>query len=116
MNPHAFGGDRRVPLELPPLEKHAVRVATPGAIVMSHMKPLSAYLSEVIASNAAARNFRIVCPDELESNRLGDVARGHPAAVQLAAASGDGKDRRATAACSRSSRSTPVRAGCRAIC
>jgi xylulose-5-phosphate/fructose-6-phosphate phosphoketolase len=73
MNPHTFGGDRRVPLELPPLEKHAVRVTVPGGIVMSHMKPLSAFLSEVIASNASARNFRIVCPDELESNRLGDV-------------------------------------------
>ena len=73
MNPHTFGGDRRVALELPPLEKHAVRVAEPGGVVMSHMKPLSAYLSEIIELNAPARNFRIVCPDELESNRLGDV-------------------------------------------
>ena len=73
LNRHAFGGDRRVPLELPPLEKHAVRVSAPGSPVVSHMKALSAYLSDVIASNAAARNFRIVCPDELESNRLGEV-------------------------------------------
>jgi xylulose-5-phosphate/fructose-6-phosphate phosphoketolase len=73
MNPHTFGGGVRVPLVLPPLEKHAVRVAQPGGIVMSHMKPLSAYLSEIIETNARARNFRIVCPDELESNRLGDV-------------------------------------------
>ena len=73
MNPAAFGGDRRVPLDLPPIEDHALHVATRGALVVSHMKPLGAYLADLIRRNEKARNFRIVCPDELESNRLGEV-------------------------------------------
>ncbi|HEX7077202.1 MAG TPA: phosphoketolase family protein [Candidatus Eisenbacteria bacterium] len=75
MNPAGFGGDRRQPLDLPPIEEFAVTV-TPerrGEPAVSNMKALGGYLSEVIRRNAAARNFRIVCPDELESNRLGAV-------------------------------------------
>ena len=35
------------------------------------MEQLGKYLADLIQRNDAARNFRIVCPDELESNRLG---------------------------------------------
>ena len=31
------------------------------------------YLARVVSANAAQRNFRIVCPDELDSNKLGAV-------------------------------------------
>ncbi len=80
MNPATFGGDRRVALELPPLAKHAVAVdpGARGGTVVSHMQALTGYLSDVLTDNERARNFRIVCPDELESNRLGgllDVTR-----------------------------------------
>jgi xylulose-5-phosphate/fructose-6-phosphate phosphoketolase len=73
MCPASFGGDRRRPLELPPLERHAIAVKERGATRVSHMKALTAYLTDVIRDNEKARNFRIVCPDELESNRLGGV-------------------------------------------
>ncbi len=75
MNPVSFGGDRRVPLRLPALDEHAVAVPPDarGASRVSHMKSLGAYLCDVIVANERERNFRIVCPDELESNRLGDV-------------------------------------------
>ena len=73
MNPATFGGDRRVPLKLPPLERHALEVAGRGAEKVSHMKSLTAYLSDVVTGNEGARNFRVVCPDELESNRLGGL-------------------------------------------
>ena len=73
VNAASFGGDRRVALELPPLERHAVALEGRGSPVLSHMKPFSAYLTDVLVSNEKARNFRIVAPDELESNRLGDV-------------------------------------------
>jgi xylulose-5-phosphate/fructose-6-phosphate phosphoketolase len=73
MNPHGFGGDRRVPLTLPSLHTHAVEVKDRGAVNSSPMKPLGAYLREVIQRNEVTRNFRIMCPDELESNRLGEV-------------------------------------------
>ena len=75
MNPAGFGGDRRVPLILPPIEAFALPIAPErrGEPTVSNMKALGAYLSEVIRRNQDARNFRIVCPDELESNRLGGV-------------------------------------------
>jgi xylulose-5-phosphate/fructose-6-phosphate phosphoketolase len=75
LNPEAFGGDRRVALELPPLARHGIPIdpGARGAVFASHMKALTAYFCDVIRDNEAARNFRIVCPDELESNRLGGV-------------------------------------------
>jgi xylulose-5-phosphate/fructose-6-phosphate phosphoketolase len=73
MCPASFGGDRRRALELPPLDRHAIAVTERGATRVSHMKALTAYLTDVIRDNEKARNFRIVCPDELESNRLGGV-------------------------------------------
>ncbi len=73
MNPHSFGGERIIPLELPALNSHAVEFKTRDAERVSHMKFLGSYLRELIERNQAARNFRIVCPDELESNRLAEV-------------------------------------------
>ncbi len=74
-NPHGFGGERRVPLELPGLKRHAVAVESTsrGAIQKSHMEALTAYLVDVVGLNETQRNFRVVCPDELESNRLGGL-------------------------------------------
>lgn len=73
LNPSSFGGDRRVALDLPDLRTYAVDVQQPGTPHVSHMKHLGAYLRDVVQRNQRQRNFRIVCPDELESNRLGDV-------------------------------------------
>lgn len=75
LNPHTFGGKIRRPLQLPALDEHAVAVKTRGGTWTSSMEELGKYLSDVIKRNAAARNFRIVCPDELESNRLGAVLK-----------------------------------------
>jgi len=73
MNPHSFGGDIRKALRLPPLDEHWVKVKARGATEESAMEVLGDYLKEVVKSNEAERNFRIVCPDELESNKLGAV-------------------------------------------
>ena len=70
-NPHALGGGLRRPLELPKLGDHAVNVKSRGRTSASAMEVLGEYLRGVIERNGQARNFRIVCPDELESNRLG---------------------------------------------
>jgi xylulose-5-phosphate/fructose-6-phosphate phosphoketolase len=75
MNPHSFGGDQRIPLNLPSLSDYAVEIKERGAQRVSHMKSLAAYLQDMIKRNELERNFRIVCPDELESNRLGDVLK-----------------------------------------
>ena len=75
MNPAARTGERRVPLALPPLERHAIPVDrnARGDIHRSHMKALGAFLRDVVRDSEPHRNFRIVCPDELLSNRLGEV-------------------------------------------
>ncbi|MBI2191378.1 MAG: phosphoketolase family protein [Planctomycetes bacterium] len=73
MNPHTFGGRMRRPLDLPPLGECQVPVSGRGQTRASSMKAMGRYLREVICRNDQARNFRIFCPDELESNQLGEV-------------------------------------------
>jgi xylulose-5-phosphate/fructose-6-phosphate phosphoketolase len=73
MNPHAFGWKERKPLNLPGLSGFAIDVTGRGDRFASSMETLGAYLAQVVRENAAQRNFRIVCPDELESNKLGAV-------------------------------------------
>jgi xylulose-5-phosphate/fructose-6-phosphate phosphoketolase len=72
-NPHALGGRIRVPLLLPSLEDAAVTLEGRGVTNASALGAAGTYLAGVISANAAERNFRIVCPDELDSNKLGAV-------------------------------------------
>jgi xylulose-5-phosphate/fructose-6-phosphate phosphoketolase len=69
--PEANGGSLRVPLALPELERHATAVTAPGAAWESALEATGRWLADAIRANP--RSFRIVCPDELESNRLGAV-------------------------------------------
>lgn len=73
LNPHAQGGAVRKPLTLPASQDLAVDVTTRGHVVRSNVGQLGLYLRDVLRLNRAAKNFRIMCPDELESNRLGAV-------------------------------------------
>lgn len=71
-NPHTFGGRARKPLKRPVLERvDAVVKDGHGQAKESPMKVLGHYLAEVIARNPT--NFRIFSPDELLSNKLGEV-------------------------------------------
>jgi xylulose-5-phosphate/fructose-6-phosphate phosphoketolase len=72
-NPHVNGGKLLKPLELPELGKHAVSVSKPGADSASALMQLGEYFADVFRLNDAERNFRIMCPDEVASNRLGAV-------------------------------------------
>jgi xylulose-5-phosphate/fructose-6-phosphate phosphoketolase len=72
-NPHVNGGRLLVPLRLPDLSEHAVEVSSPGAGTDSALGTLGKYLADVFRLNREERNFRIVCPDEVASNRLGAV-------------------------------------------
>ena len=73
MNPHGFGWRVRRPLALPPLSEFGVAVARRGDPIASAMEALGRYLREVVVLDRERKTFRIVCPDELESNRLGAV-------------------------------------------
>jgi xylulose-5-phosphate/fructose-6-phosphate phosphoketolase len=72
-NPHVNGGRLRVPLRLPELSARAVEVPAPGASNDSALATLGSYLADVFELNRDERNFRIVCPDEVASNRLNAV-------------------------------------------
>jgi xylulose-5-phosphate/fructose-6-phosphate phosphoketolase len=81
-NPHANGGRLRVPLELPPLEPHAVDLPSPGQATASPTQAAGGWLTELMRATEARRNFRIVCPDELTSNKLDAVLEGTARAYQ----------------------------------
>ena len=57
----------------PELERHALDVESPGATKGSSLAQLGKYFADVFGLNREQRNFRIVCPDEVASNRLGAV-------------------------------------------
>lgn len=78
-NPHVNGGRLRVPLRLPEVEQHALDLPAPGAVDDSALGRLGDYLADVFRLNEEQHNFRIVCPDEIASNRLQAVlkAAGH---------------------------------------
>ncbi|GLY42956.1 phosphoketolase [Amycolatopsis sp. NBRC 101858] len=67
--PQANGGMLRQDLPLPDLGKFAVEVSGPGAAQESPTEVLGGWLAELVRQ--APETFRVVCPDELESNKLG---------------------------------------------
>ncbi|MEU0298101.1 phosphoketolase family protein [Streptomyces sp. NPDC006175] len=69
--PYANGGLLLRDLPLPPLEDHAVRVDKPGTVLHEPTRVLGGLLEDVMTATAGRRNFRVVGPDETESNRLG---------------------------------------------
>jgi xylulose-5-phosphate/fructose-6-phosphate phosphoketolase len=72
-SPHANGGSITRDLELPEIAEYAVPVKAPGAEDGEPTKVLGAFLRDVFTANAEHQNFRMVGPDETESNRLSAV-------------------------------------------
>ncbi|GBQ79751.1 phosphoketolase [Gluconacetobacter johannae DSM 13595] len=72
-NPHANGGQLRHPLKLPDITGHAVPLAAPGHDTAEGTRVLGAWLRDVMKENLASRNFRVLAPDENNSNRLNAV-------------------------------------------
>ena len=81
--PYANGGLRLRELPLPPLERHAVPVEEPGATRHEPTRVLGELLADLMDATAERRDFRIVGPDETESNRLQGVYRATGKAWQL---------------------------------
>lgn len=71
--PYANGGTHLRPLRLPDFRTHAVQITAPGQTVAESTRILGSWLKDVMAANADKRNFRIVAPDENNSNRLNAV-------------------------------------------
>ncbi|NEU73562.1 phosphoketolase family protein [Hassallia byssoidea VB512170] len=72
-NPHANGGILLRDLKMPDFKNYAVEVDKPGAVVAEATKVMGKFLRDVIKLNSERRNFRIVGPDETQSNRLDAV-------------------------------------------
>jgi xylulose-5-phosphate/fructose-6-phosphate phosphoketolase len=67
-NPHANGGELRVPLRLPDFSRYARTVDHPGQSAESNTGVLGEFLRDVMRLNM--HNFRVFGPDETASNRL----------------------------------------------
>ncbi|HEX2972002.1 MAG TPA: phosphoketolase family protein, partial [Tepidisphaeraceae bacterium] len=72
-NPHANGGVLLRDLKMPDFRDYAVQVPVPGQTTAEATRVMGSFLRDVIKLNAEQRNFRIMGPDETESNRLGNV-------------------------------------------
>jgi xylulose-5-phosphate/fructose-6-phosphate phosphoketolase len=72
-NPHANGGALLHDLRMPDFRDYAVPVEAPGTTTGEATRMLGRFLRDIMTRNADRRNFRVVAPDELASNRLGAV-------------------------------------------
>jgi xylulose-5-phosphate/fructose-6-phosphate phosphoketolase len=72
-NPHANGGLLLKALNIPNFRTYAVPVEQPGIEKYESTRQLGKMLRDIFKENQREQNFRIVCPDELLSNRLGNV-------------------------------------------
>jgi xylulose-5-phosphate/fructose-6-phosphate phosphoketolase len=70
-NPHANGGLLMKDLIMPNFREYAVAVAKPGVVEAEATRIMGRFLRDVMKRNAKHRNFRVMGPDETESNRLG---------------------------------------------
>ena len=69
-NPHANGGALMRPLRMPDYHRHAVAVKAPGSVMAEATRVMGTFLRDVMRENESSRNFRVVGPDETDSNRL----------------------------------------------
>ena len=72
-NPRANGGKIMRPLEMPDYAIYAVPVLKPGHEFRESTRQLGLMLKDIFELNRTQANFRLFCPDETNSNRLGAV-------------------------------------------
>ncbi|GBQ68231.1 phosphoketolase [Ameyamaea chiangmaiensis NBRC 103196] len=79
-NPHTNGGILKRPLNLPDFQDYAVAVEAPGRTIGEATRVLGTYLRDVMKNSEKHRNFRVLAPDENNSNRLNAVLDATPRA------------------------------------
>ncbi len=70
-NPHGNGGLVCKPLDMPAIDAYAIAVPSPGSESHESTRKLGEMLRDLYVKNPT--NFRLFCPDETNSNRLGAV-------------------------------------------
>ncbi|MFD1812763.1 phosphoketolase [Rhodococcus gannanensis] len=74
--PYANGGRLRRPLHVPALERYALDVAAPGTTFHETTRVFGELMRDIYAAGTRSDgggDFRLFCPDETASNRLGAV-------------------------------------------
>jgi len=69
-NPHANGGLLLKDLKMPDFRQYAVKVTQPGSTFDESTRVLGRFLRDVMKLNLENANFRVMGPDETDSNRL----------------------------------------------
>ncbi len=73
-NPHANGGRAAAPLDAAGLPRRTPStVKQPARERHESTRQLGKLMTDIFETNVSAANFRLFCPDETNSNRLGDV-------------------------------------------
>jgi xylulose-5-phosphate/fructose-6-phosphate phosphoketolase len=72
-NPRANGGKLLVDLDMPDFRDYHLEVKKHGAELRESPRQLGQMLRDVFTRNKQQANFRLFCPDEANSNRLGNV-------------------------------------------
>ncbi|MFT5134004.1 MAG: xylulose-5-phosphate/fructose-6-phosphate phosphoketolase [Gammaproteobacteria bacterium] len=72
-NPHANGGLLLKNLRMPDFRDYAVEVLKPGQVLAEATRVMGTLLRDVMKLNQDTRNFRVMGPDETNSNRLGSL-------------------------------------------
>ena len=72
-NPHANGGLLLKDLKMPNFEEYALDVPKPGKVMGESTRTMGMFLRDVMKLNLDASNFRVMGPDEVASNRLGNL-------------------------------------------
>jgi xylulose-5-phosphate/fructose-6-phosphate phosphoketolase len=72
-NPHANGGRLTVELGLPNFRQYAIPVIKPATEHHESTRQLGKMIRDLFKRRNGQKRFRLFCPDETNSNRLGDV-------------------------------------------
>jgi xylulose-5-phosphate/fructose-6-phosphate phosphoketolase len=72
-NPHANGGLLLKDLKVPDFRQYAVQVTQPGSEFDESTRILGKFLRDVMKLNLESTNFRVMGPDETDSNRLSAI-------------------------------------------
>lgn len=72
-NPHANGGRVLAPLNVPDFSRYSIDIPLPGTVRRESTRQLGQMLRDIFVENKKTANFRLFCPDETNSNRLGSV-------------------------------------------
>ncbi len=72
-NPHANGGLLLRDLKMPDFRDYAVEVTKPGTGIAESTRTLGEFLRDVMKLNLESKNFRVMSPDENNSNRLNAI-------------------------------------------